>query len=59
MYILKETTVAGSLFQLSNGSIQGQAGKPFFHEKGKRIKYKDEGPLNNSCLCSYKCTEVF
>lgn len=46
-----------------NGGIQGIAGKPFAHKKGKRLVCQtDQQPqqtIDNKCLCSYKAVQVY
>lgn len=40
--------------------IQGQAGKPFSHQPGPKLKFPDsEDTVNNTCLCKYPYLRYF
>jgi hypothetical protein len=41
--------------------VQGQAGKPFYHDRGPRLKFPDDPDtiVDNSCYCRYPYMRYF
>ena len=51
---------SGDFWLLDNDTVQGQAGKPFIHQRGPLLKFPDqEQEVDNSCLCKYRYMRYF
>lgn len=48
------------LYIIDSDAIQGQAGKPFSHDPGTKLRFPtDNVQVNNRCLCNYRYYQYF